>query len=353
MPAEVFYAYWDPAATPQLGDLLDAAALVAASSPLPRALDVLLRPDVQTVRPEDALRRGAGVVARLYRAEEDLGQEAQTFLSQGHEVTALPTLGPAGPGLAPPLGGRRVLVTRAVAQAGSLLAALRLRGAEPWLLPALRVAEALDPRPLAAALERIGTYRYALFTSRNAVEYFLAALDRQAVDVRRLSDARLLAVGASTALALRARGLLAEVSRTPTAAGLASQLAGQARPGERALLLGPEPPDPEIAQQLADVGLGVDAVAAYRTVRGVDRQDAEHLRQSARPDAAVFYSPSAVEATVSALAPGYFAAVPVVAIGPTTAAACRALGIGPAAEAASPGQAGVLAALRRVLTPKE
>lgn len=350
MAAEVFYAYWDPAATPLLMDLLDCAPVVAASSVLPPAVEMYLHPQAQRVSPQVALLQLGGVVARLYGAGEELAGEARGFRLRGHEAMSLGTLGPPGPTLPPPpFAGRRVLVTRAAAQAGALLSALRLRGAEPLLLPALRIAPALDVRSLEAALERVGAYRYMLFTSQNAVQNFFAALDAKAIDVRRVGDAQLMAVGAATALALRARGLLAEIARESTAAGLAAQLAGRVRPGDRALVLGPEPPDAALLRALSDLGLQADAVAMYRTVRGVDERDAAALMRQGPPDAVLFYSPSAVQATVAALKDGYLGGVPAVAIGPTTGAACVELGLRPAAEATSPGLAGVLAALRQVL----
>ncbi len=351
MSAEIFYAYWDPGATPLLADLLDAAPIVAATAPVPTALELYLHPQAQRVAPRVAMLRQEGIVARLYGDGEELEAEAVAFIARGHEATTLATLGPSGPHLAEPaLLGRRVLVTRAAAQAGAVLGALRLRGAEPVLLPALRIAPALDQRPLEAALERVGTYRYILFTSQNSVQNFFAALDAKAVDVRRLGDARLLAVGAATALALRARGLLAEIARTGTAMGLASQLQGRVRVGDRALLLGPEPPDAQLLQALWDQGLQVDAVPIYRTLRGAAQHDAAAVLRQGRPDAVLFYSPSAVQATTAALPAGYLDGVPAVAIGPTTSAACLELGLKLAAQAESPGLAGILAVLRQVLT---
>ncbi len=350
MPAEIFYAYWDPAATPLLTELLDAAPVVAAAGPLPAELELYRHPQAQRVSPRVAMLRQEGMVARLYGDGEELADEAAEYRARGHEATTLPTLGPPGPELgAPALYGRRVLVTRAAAQSGALLGALRLRGAEPVLLPSLRIAPALDQRPLDAALQRVGTYRYILFTSQNAVQNFFAALDAKAVDVRRLGDARLLAVGAATALALRARGLVAEIARVGTAMGLASQLQGRVRVGDRALLLGPEPPDTALVQALWDQGLQVDTVPIYRTLRGVPEDAAASLTRAGAPDAVLFYSPSAVQATVAALPERFLAKVPAVAIGPTTGAACLELGLKVAAQSETPGLAGILAALRLVL----
>ncbi len=349
MAAEIFYAYWDPGATPLLRELLECAQIVAATAAPPPALDLYLHPQAQRLAPTSAMLQRGGVVARLYDRGEDPGDEA-AVLARGHAAYSLPTLGPPGPELPPlPFSGRRVLVTRATAQAGAVLGALRLRGAAPELLPALRIAPALDERPLESALERVGTYRYIVCTSQNAVQSFVRALDARAIDVRRLGDARLLAVGAATALELRSRGLMAEIAREGTGLGIARQLADRVGPGDRALLLGPEPSDAGLVQALSDVGLKVDAVPVYRTLRGADERDVAALLRHGPPDAVLFYSPSAVQGTLHALPRGYLDGVPAVAIGPTTGAACLELGLRLAAQAASPGLAGVLEALRQAL----
>jgi uroporphyrinogen-III synthase len=67
----------------------------------------------------------------------------------------------------------------------------------------------------------------------------------------------------------------------------------------------------------------------------------------------LFYSTSAVAATSAALPPGFLHGVPAVAIGPATAAACLRHGMRLAAQAASPGLPGILAALRQVLPGPE
>ncbi|MBM4362201.1 MAG: uroporphyrinogen-III C-methyltransferase, partial [Deltaproteobacteria bacterium] len=54
-----------------------------------------------------------------------------------------------------PLFGRRVLVPRAAAQGAETARAIRERGGEPVLVPALRIVEPPDPAPLETALSRL------------------------------------------------------------------------------------------------------------------------------------------------------------------------------------------------------
>jgi uroporphyrinogen-III synthase len=87
----------------------------------------------------------------------------------------------------------------------------------------------------------------------------------------------------------------------------------------------------------------VEAVTAYATV--TRRPAPDELARLDRADAVVFASGSAVESWVAVRGP----ATPpvVVAIGPMTERAARRLGVVVTAVAASPGPAGVGAALAR------
>ena len=70
-----------------------------------------------------------------------------------------------------PLSGRRIVVTRAQAQARDLGDALTARGAEVILAPTIRIEPlaATGLGPLRAARESLGRYRWVVFTSQNTV----------------------------------------------------------------------------------------------------------------------------------------------------------------------------------------
>ncbi|MGH7270807.1 MAG: uroporphyrinogen-III synthase, partial [Polyangiaceae bacterium] len=61
-----------------------------------------------------------------------------------------------------PLSGKRVLVTRAREQAGSLAAMLDEQGAVPLVCPAIEIVAPSDPAPFAKALADVrgGGYRW-------------------------------------------------------------------------------------------------------------------------------------------------------------------------------------------------
>ena len=75
-----------------------------------------------------------------------------------------------------PLFGRRIVVTRSREQAGELVEMLEERGAEAIQAPTIRIAPPEDPRALDRACAEAGTYDWIVFTSANAVDYFMERL---------------------------------------------------------------------------------------------------------------------------------------------------------------------------------
>ncbi|HZJ03267.1 MAG TPA: uroporphyrinogen-III C-methyltransferase, partial [Thermoleophilia bacterium] len=106
-----------------------------------------------------------------------------------------------------PLFGRRVVVTRARAQAQGQIDRLRDLGAEVIAFPTIRIEPVERSREISAMLEGLGRYQYVIFTSANAVACFFERLGEAGLDVRRLHQATVVAVGPKTAAACRAGGL--------------------------------------------------------------------------------------------------------------------------------------------------
>ena len=97
-----------------------------------------------------------------------------------------------------------VVVTRARAQAGALVSALRDAGASVIELPVIAIADPPDGgAALRAEAARADSYDWIVLTSANAVERFVGIMR----DVRGLGAARLAVVGAATARALAAHRL--------------------------------------------------------------------------------------------------------------------------------------------------
>lgn len=231
------------------------------------------------------------------------------------------------------LAGATVLVTRAAAQAGSVIAHLERLGAEVLLAPAIEIAPPESCEALDAALDDVGRYGLVVFASANAVEAVIArlqAVGRGAASLRRFS-LRIAAVGEGTRAALRAYGLAADLlADESTAEGLARVIGELDLEGQRVLL----PRAAEGRELLLDFlerrGIDFDAPTAYRTVPVAPRRLVWVAERLARReiDIATFGSPTAVRALLAALPqPDLLAGVLVAAIGPTTAFALEKAGL--------------------------
>jgi uroporphyrinogen III methyltransferase/synthase len=234
-----------------------------------------------------------------------------------------------------PLFGRRVLVTRATAQASTLSHELRERGAGVVEMPALRI-EPLDPGPLAAALDRLTSYQHIVFTSRNAVDIVWQALRAGGRDARALAGLVVSAIGPATTEALLERGIAVDL--TPTrfvAEGLLETL--RARADVRAArVLYPAAVDARdvLPDGLRALGATVDVVSVYRSV--FDGQGADQVR-AAIADREItlvtLTSASAARGFVEGVGPELAASIPAVSIGPVTTQEARSLGLRVVAEA--------------------
>lgn len=249
-----------------------------------------------------------------------------------------------------PLFGKRIVVTRASAQASGLRDALARRGAEVLELPALRV-EPLDAAPLHAALQRIDGYDWIVVTSQNAVALLWDALRASGRDARALAAVRIACVGRSTADALLARGLAADVvpRRFVAEAVLEALSARDDVRGRRALYVAAEGARPVLPDGLIALGCTVDIVRAYRTVS--DRDGAGALRGALADgavDAVTFASASAVHGFVDAVGTELARRAPAVSIGPVTSAAVRDAGLTLGAEASEATIAALVEATTRL-----
>ncbi len=213
-----------------------------------------------------------------------------------------------------PLFGRKVVVTRARAQASSLVAKLAALGAETVELPTIEIAGAGDDgEALRAAAARLATYDWVVFTSVNAVDRLFTCLR----DARAFGSAAVAAVGPGTAAALAARGVVADLQpETAVAEALVDAFPVPSGAG-RVMLPQAAAARPVLAAGLRDKGWLVDAVEAYRTVAA--RPSDEALAAAAKADAVAFTSSSTVTSWLALAGAG--ALPPVVAcIGPVTAA---------------------------------
>ncbi len=106
-----------------------------------------------------------------------------------------------------PLFGKRVLVTRARAQASEFAALLEANGAEVIQFPTITIQPLRENPRLAAAIAALSEYGWVIFTSVNAVEIFYQRLREIGKDARVFSRCKICAVGKKTVEALNGIGI--------------------------------------------------------------------------------------------------------------------------------------------------
>ena len=225
-----------------------------------------------------------------------------------------------------PLHGRRVVVTRARAQASGLAATLRALGAEVVELPAIRIEPQTDSAEVRDAVASIGEYALVCLTSPNGVRLLFEALADGGRDARALASATVAAIGPGTSRALRERGIAADVvPERFVAEALVEALADVEVEGRRVLVARATEARDVLPNALRERGAEVDVVALYKTVR--EEPSAEAIEAAQAADYVAFTSSSTVANLTAALGDRFPSSARVVSIGPVTTEAAGATGL--------------------------
>ncbi len=237
-----------------------------------------------------------------------------------------------------PLAGRRIAITRPREQADALARRLEALGARVTLLAAIRIAPIEDHVPLDAAIARLGSYDWLVFTSVNGVAAFTERLAATGHTWDERGRAQVAAIGPATAAALERAGVpVALMPDEYVAEGILDGLGMVA--GQRLLLARADIARRTLAEGLRLRGAEVDEVAAYRTIpQSVAPKLIERIlgdEGGERVDAITFTSSSTALGLLQGLAATgrdpaeALRGVALAAIGPITAATLREHGLEP------------------------
>jgi uroporphyrinogen III methyltransferase/synthase len=243
-----------------------------------------------------------------------------------------------------PLHGKRVVVTRARAQASGLAATLRGLGAEVVELPAIRIEPRIESEEVREVAGALGIYELVCLTSPNGVRLLFEAMEAAGVDARALAGVTVAAIGPGTARALAERGVRADVvPERFVAEGLIEALEDQEVAGAGVLVARAAEARDVLPDALRERGAEVDVVALYETVREQPEESEIEAAQSA--DYVTFTSSSTVTNLTEALGDRFPADARIVSIGPITSETVRAAGLEVDVEAERHDIDGLLAAL--------
>ena len=174
--------------------------------------------------------------------------------------------------MAKPLDGRTVVVTRAASQAGEFVAELESYGAKVIVCPTIEIAEPESYERLDEAIDHLYGYDWLIFTSANAIDFFLRRLNTRGVKVEELDEIKVCAIGQASADKLRDAQVHVDVVPTHAKAeGVFAALSEFAGGNEQLRGLNVLIPRAAVGRDylpksLEEAGARVDVVTAYRTV---------------------------------------------------------------------------------------
>jgi uroporphyrinogen III methyltransferase/synthase len=243
-----------------------------------------------------------------------------------------------------PLHGRRIVVTRARAQASGLARRLAALGAEPIELPSIRIEPRLDTVEVRRAVDGLHAYALVVLTSANGVRLLFEAMAEAGRDARALANATVAAIGPGTAAELARHGVLADlVPERFVAESLVEALAEVPVEGRPVLVARAVEAREVLPEALRERGAEVDVLALYETV--TEDPDPEAVERARGADYVTFTSSSTVRNLIAAVGAEAIAGARVVSIGPVTSEAAREAGLEVEVEAERHDLDGLLEAL--------
>jgi uroporphyrinogen III methyltransferase/synthase len=232
-----------------------------------------------------------------------------------------------------PLFGKRIVVTRSRNQASVFAEMLIDQGATTIEFPTIDVVPPTSWAELDDALGAIETYQWIIFTSANAIKYFMERLRSLGKDLRILKGVQICVIGPKTAEALEQYGLRADLIPAEfKAEGVLAALGGAEVKGRKFLIPRAKLAREIIPDKLRELGATVTVAVAYENVKPIaDAARVKKLFEEKKIAAVTFTSSSTVHNFVEILGQkGYktlLEGVAVACIGPVTAKTAEELGM--------------------------
>jgi uroporphyrinogen III methyltransferase/synthase len=249
-----------------------------------------------------------------------------------------------------PLRHCRVMITRPLAQAGTLAQRLCELGALPLHLPLIKIAEPEDWSSVDRAIADISAFDWLVFTSANGVDAFIKRLRKLGRDLRALGHVHLAVIGPATAETLRQYHLEADlVPAVYRSEALADDLREQVR-GKRVLLARADRGRDLLRVELSSIS-EVTEIAVYAQIEAVDRShlswarlrtgDVDFVTLTSSNIASVFarHLDADMRKQIDS------GKIQIVTISPVTSATVRETGIAVSGEAAVYNQDGLISAV--------
>jgi uroporphyrinogen III methyltransferase/synthase len=238
-----------------------------------------------------------------------------------------------------PLFGKKIVITRARAQASGMVSTLNNLGAQCIEIPTIKIDPPVDLTPLKTAIETIEHYDWLVFTSVNGVKFFFETLFDMGKDVRVLGHLKFACIGPVTKERLSDYGIISDIlPETYRAESVVKAFSGVDIKNKKVLLPRAKKARTILPEELTRMGARIDDVVAYETGLCDDGKVEliEHLKNN-EIDAITFTSSSTVSNFFSLIKETdkktVLKNVAIASIGPITSGTARSLGIEPDIEA--------------------
>lgn len=256
-----------------------------------------------------------------------------------------------------PLKGKRVIVSRARAQAGALSSELRALGATVLEIPFIEIRRPRSFKSLDASLRQLTDYDWMILTSVNGVNALIERLAKLRISTEELSHLKIAAIGPATRKAIEEKGLTVHVvPKEYVAESVVHSLRAKVK-GKRILLVRARVARDVIPAELRKAGAHVDVSEAYETVtpKNSRKRLLVALKGLSRPDVITFTSSSTARNFLDLIGPkiaysGLLDGVRLASIGPVTSATLRELKLPVSLEAKQYTMRGLVEAIVRELS---
>lgn len=232
-----------------------------------------------------------------------------------------------------PLFGKRIVVTRSRDQASVFAEMLIDRGARTIEFPTIDVVPPTSWEELDAAIMTVESYAWIIFTSANAIRFFMERLRHLNKDLRMLKGVNICVVGPKTAEALESYGLKPDLIPSEfKAEGVIAALGGTKVRGHKFLIPRAKVARELIPDKLREQGAEVTVATAYENIRpAADLERVYKLFTEKKISSVTFTSSSTVHNFVEILGQKEYKTlmqgVTIACIGPVTAKTAQDYGM--------------------------
>jgi len=232
-----------------------------------------------------------------------------------------------------PLFGTTIVVTRSQDHADTFSGKLIEYGASVVSFPVIEIVPPANWSELDSALNSLGWYDWIIFTSMNTVTFFMERLKHLGKDVRAVRNAKICAIGPSTAENLERYGIKADLIPTDfRAEGLVDAFGRESMKGKKVLFPRAKEARELIPRKLKEQGADVTIVTAYENMKpAAETSNIKKLLAEKKITAVTFTSSSSVRNFMELIGhkenPSLMENVIIACIGPVTARTAEEYGI--------------------------